>query len=265
MLEKQVPVICPFAKLRNIIFEGQAGSQIWRMDRKEDTPTRLKSDLDLVLFYVAPTDQYLMGTAYTRTEEHHIGSTGERVPHFRQFSDFEITFVWHEVGAVVQQLLDGNLNFLVYVMTPLINYRTKAFDLLRRITAETVAKNCFASIQGMAIYNYRKYIHSNADDTPSRRAKMFRVINFGEHLLRTGQFRFDPVHEVTREMVDAEFQLVPEVDRKAKETVMRHRVPRLARALAESPLPDKPPTKPFREWLLDLRLRYLDNPNDLPL
>ena len=115
------------------LFTTEIGSTIWQMRHP-------KSDTDLFRVYVASTEEILKGTPNTKSK-------------FTQEDNTDIAL--HEIGKVVEQLLKGNFNFLVGVMSPLtvsvIRQPLKRFYLkLEDIVKENVSKNWYHSIHGLA-------------------------------------------------------------------------------------------------------------------
>jgi predicted nucleotidyltransferase len=107
-----------------IIAETNVGSHLWKMQHKD-------SDIDLFQIYVEPTKNILNGTA-------------KKASYFKQKDNHD--YAIHEAEKVVAMLLQGNINFVVGVCSPLINKTTVEFDVLREITMNNLSKNCFHSI-----------------------------------------------------------------------------------------------------------------------
>lgn len=208
-----------------VIAETVIGSHIWNMA----TPD---SDLDLFRIYAEPTTAILNGTATKKSK-------------FIQENGTDIAV--HEVEKVVEQLLKGNMNFLIGVLSPLVVLDTGYLEELRKITLQNLSKNCFHSIYGMAKANYKKYIESGADTSEKRCNKICRFLVWGINILRHNKVSFKPFEGGTPEKV---LELLEE----------------LKHAYEESQLPEKPQEEPFREWLLNLRkdiLHYEENNEEM--
>ena len=203
------------------LFTSTVGSDIWGMRHP-------KSDTDLFRVYVASTEEILKGTANTRSK-------------FIQKDNTDIAL--HEVGKVVEQLLKGNLNFLVGVMSPLTVSvaappLTKFYSDLQNIVKENISKNCYHSIRGLAVHNYKKYIESGKDDSERRCNKILRVLQFGKTLLDTGKFEFKPFRGGVPDDIEVWIGWLNE-------------------AYKYSLLPEMPDETFCRDWLYNLRLYEL--------
>lgn len=196
-------------------FTTEVGSTIWQM-------RHAGSDTDLFRVYVASTEEILKGTANTRSK-------------FIQENDIDIAL--HELGKVTEQLLKGNLNFLVGVMSPIVVEAHNPLMLheLRGIVIDNISKNCYHSIHGLAVHNYKKYIESGKDNSERRCNKILRVLQFGMTLLNTGKFEFKPFSGG----VDYEIEEWIEI---------------LDDAYKSSTLPEKPNESAYRAWLYKIRL-----------
>ena len=194
------------------------GSDIWGMRHS-------KSDMDLFRVYVVSTEDILKGVANTRSK-------------FIQKDNIDIAL--HEIGKVIDQLLKDNMNFIIGVMSPIIVevYNPVLFYELRSIVRRNISKNCYHSIHGMAVHNYRKYVESGLDKSETRCNKILRVLRFGQRLLRENQIVFEPVAGGTPEIVEEELKI-------------------LEIAYKNSKLPEKPNEEEFREWLYNLRIHEL--------
>ena len=200
-------------------FTTMIGSDMWQMRRPD-------SDTDLFRVYVASTEDILKGTADMRSK-------------FIQKDNTDITI--HEIGKVVSMLLKGNLNFIIGVMSPIVVsvHNSELFYELRSIVKRNISKNCYHSIRGFTLHNYKKYIESGLDRSERRCNKVLRVLKFGQRLLQEGRFVFEPVTGGTPEIIERELE-------------------KLEVAYEKSPLPEKPNEEPFREWLFKLRLYELE-------
>lgn len=203
---------------KDIMFETIVGSHAWKMNRPD-------SDIDSFQVYVVPTKDILMGL---KRQNSHF-TAGDR-DQFR-----------HEIGVVIEQLLSGNFNFIVGVMSPEIITNNYGLNLLKHIVVRNLAKNCYNSIHGLAYSNYRKYV-VNRQETGEKLQKrcniIVRTLLFGQNILNGEGVQFTPVKDCAPETVEEEMTKLDE-------------------ALKNSKLPDKPDPNPFREYLYDLRIRNL--------
>lgn len=199
----------------NIIGETIVGSHCWKMEHKN-------SDIDIFQIYVEPTRAILDGTAKKKS-------------YFRQIDDKD--YAIHEAEKTVGMLIQGNINFIVGVLSPKINIAYGTFHELRKITENNLAKNCFHSINGMSIHNQKKFEEAGKM-TDKKWNQLIRVLNFGIRILNGSGAKFEPVENSNRHIFDIK---------------LKH----LKEAYDCSELPEKPNEKPFRDWLYQLRLLYL--------
>ena len=201
------------------VFETIVGSHMWKMQRKD-------SDRDHFVCYAAPTKKILSGELV-----YPVG-----------FSSFahekgEDTSA-HEAQTVVDQLIKGNVNFLWGVMSPVVVKTSRWHKELKEIVKRNLAKNCYNSIHGLAVHNYKKYVESGRDMSEKRCNTIARSALFGAMLLRYGRVEFIPF-----------FGADPE-DAKAM-------IASLDQAYKESELPGRPNEAEFRNWLYRLRIAQL--------
>ena len=203
------------------------GSHVWQMNRPD-------SDIDIFTSYVVPSKDILSGV--NRGYGSHA-SGGLCVG--------EMDTVSHEIGKIVEQLIKGNINFLIGTLSPLVIFeRDDYLSSLKSIIYEHVqTKACTHSIRGLAVHNYKKYIigSDTARDYPlTKKCNLInRTLLFGINLMNTNGFEFKPVTRQTPEDVK---NLLEEFDK----------------SVIASDLPDKTNPEPFREYLLGVRLAELD-------
>lgn len=198
---------------KNILFSTIIGSHVWNMNTE-------MSDTDIFEAYIAPTEDILKGIANTKSK-------------FLQKDRVDIT--QHEIGKIVNQLLKGNVNFIIGVMSPIIEKDSLELYQLKHIVKETISKNCYGSIHGMAQHNFGKYIVSGKDTSERRCNKILRVLRFGKRILNGEGIAFEKVENGTRKKIEEAMIVLDE-------------------AFDNSLLPDKPDEKPFRDWLYQVRL-----------
>ena len=211
----------------NNFFTTTIGSDIWGM-------RHAKSDTDLFRVYVASTEEILKGTWNMKSK-------------FTQKDNIDIAL--HELGKVVEQLLKGNFNFLVGTMSPIVVGAHNPLFLheLREMVRENISKNCYHSIHGLAVHNYKKYIVSGKDDSERRCNKILRVLQFGKDVLDTQphvingrivfntKFAFKPFSGGVPDDIEAWIYQLDE-------------------AYKYSQLPEKPDEEVYRDWLYKIRL-----------
>ena len=205
----------------NIIGKTIIGSNLWRMARKD-------SDTDIYLIYKEPTFKILNGTSGTKSKHYKHPDENNK--------SMIIDVAEHEVGHVVEQLLQGNINAILGVLSDLVEESTPEFDELRYITRTNMAKCCYNSIHGLAIGNFKKFIESGKENTLKRRNVIGRSIEFGTRILEYNCIEFKPVsHNYTKKEIP-----------KAIEG--------LDKAYEVSKLHEYPDETQFRDWLLRVRL-----------
>ena len=200
------------------LFSTLVGSHVWRMNHAE-------SDIDLFVCYVAPSTDFLIGKTHNKSHSSNIDGVD------RSSS---------EIGKVVNQLLKNNINYLIYVLSPRVEFTTPEHKRLVDLTHMNLHKGCLGSINGLAYGMYRRYIEENKGDTQKVRRTILRTLNFGTALLKEG------VVEFTQVLHDVE---IPELD-EAFET--------LDLAYENSVLPEEPLHKDkMIDWLLSVRMQNL--------
>lgn len=206
------------------LFTTTCGSHAWKMNTET-------SDIDLFTVYIVPSKSILDGTNHGHNS------------HFST-SDIEDN-VSHEIGKVINELIKGNINFLVGVLSPIINYQYKSYldDLKELVIFNCQTKACANSIRGLAIHNYKKYIIGSDTakeyDITKKCNSINRNLLFGMNALSGNGFKFIPVKHQTPE--DVKFML-SEFDK----------------SLINSTLSEKTNSESFRKYLLDIRLNELN-------
>lgn len=210
------------------------GSHIWGMNHEH-------SDLDSMAIVAEPADSILDGTAKLQTASLFRSETDHGWP-----VDIHV----HEARRTAEFLERGNVNFLVGVASPIQAHTTPEMEDLRRLLIENPSANCYDSIHGMALHNVARYLgipRRKWDSTikkelilkplPERRcAKFLAYLEFGITLLETGKMRFrkpDRFEWTTDGVLAAVLEL--------------------ERAKANTSLPERPPERLYRDWLLRVR------------
>ena len=210
--------------LTETLFITNVGSHMWSMQ----TPI---SDLDLMVVYQESTRDILEGRLIHKTKP---DKTFER-------DGVLIDQKEQEIGHLVNKLIDGNVNAIWTVCTPLVIKNHPHLNELRRITEENFSKASYASIKGMAISQFKDHI-KRAGVMPEGKAlkTTWRTCEFGQWLLLSNKIRFKPapLEEVT--VSDVEWILDG-----------------LEHAYKNSPLPERPDEKPFRDFLFNVRIDEL--------
>jgi hypothetical protein len=153
------------------------GSHMWQMNHA-------KSDIDLGVIYIAPTNKILRGTAYTES---------------KQLKIEELDVAVHEIGKVVDMLISGNVNFLCIVSSPIIMLETPYLRELKNILNTNLSANTYHSIKGLSMKNYKKYLvdgnlaeGEGIEIFAKKRKIIMRTLNFGIKLLNAEGMVYEP-------------------------------------------------------------------------
>jgi hypothetical protein len=203
-----------------------------------DTP---KSDIDCAIMFIESSQDILRGTADRSSKDF------QKVEDPREYKavlgkKFDLSV--HEAGKVVNMLVKGNVNFVWFVLSPKTYLSTLEFEDLKKLVEGNLSKNIYHSINGMAVSSIKKYFKGKditKDEKLQKRAKIvLRTLRFGISLIRDGLIRFAPAPAgpVTLDEI--------------KETMDV-----LGHAYECSKLPDTVDEKPFRDWLLKVRMAEL--------
>jgi len=188
------------------------GSDIWKMNTKD-------SDKDYFEIYLDSTRNIFRGTPEKLKK---FSNTPEADTHR------------HELQKVIEQLLNGNINFLIAVTSPIVIESTKVFEELREITFRNISKNSFDSIRGMAKHNYIRYILNNDDTSEKRCNKILRQLQFGITLLKYRKLEYKPFTDGTPDLIKKKFI-------------------ELQWEYTQSTIPEKPDEEEFRAFLCRVR------------
>ena len=204
--------------MKEIIGRTMIGSHIWKMNHKD-------SDKDYFEIYSEDIYDILSHVAKYKST-------------FKQSNGIDVHS--HEVSHVVNQVLKGNINFVIGVLSPIIVVRTDEFISLRDLVRRTISKNIYHSIHGMTTGNYIKYIQKADTYTEHKCNQILRAIEFGIKVLQKGKLEFKPYTNGSPD----------EILEKLSELEYSYLV---------SPLKESPPENSLRTWLLFHRIGQLDN------
>lgn len=183
------------------------------------------SDIDSFQIYIVPTRLILDGSAKTKS---------------KCTTSPDKDTASHEVGHVVNELLTGNINFVIGVLSNKVTKTTPDFNELRKITRKNLSKATTKSILGMAVSNYQKYIITEKDDSLKKRRSIMRTLKFGQNLLLNAEIKFLPYNgPATNNDILDNISIL-----QGCEDVSR--------------LPETPNKKEFRDWLYKTRISYLE-------
>jgi len=207
------------------LFTTNVGSHAWSMNNKD-------SDIDVFSVKIASTKHILEGTEFSRSS--HTGNAGSG----------QIDEVTHEIGKVIDELIKGNINFLIGTMSPIVLYQKDDYlhTLKQLIINYCQTKACVHSIKGLAVHNYKKYIVGS--DTareysiPKKCNMINRTLLFGIHIMNGNGFVFAPV---TRQTPQDVINMTQQFDE----------------AVKKSSIPEETSPMPFRNFLFQLRKKEL--------
>jgi hypothetical protein len=225
---------------------------------------RPDSDWDYWVIYQVPSREFLLGRRHDRGHES-SGKFADGMPWDR--SSFEI-------GHHINNLMKNNINHVISVFGPTIDDQethtmtwraNEDKHRLIKIMSENPAKNIYNSVNGMTTKNLNKYFRTGSslhwsyrtngiltgdslDEWMAKRAKKLgqirRMVEFGFRVLTTGNYDFKGVP-----LRDGGYE---------DEQNVRQWQADLSKAYDASELPEKPDTEPFEEFLMELRMGYLD-------
>lgn len=182
---------------------------------------RPDSDYDFYNVYAAPVEGLLDGSVSPKSSH----PPADENNHSHQY---------HEAERVINQLLKGNINDYMGVLGKEQTW-TEDGAALRGLLLANAGKNIVHSTRGIMDNMHRKYIEFDHPE-PKRVNLVCRVAKWTTGLLTKGY-----------------------PDWNAPTTTDPNDIPmymdRLNLAYAQSHLPERPDEKPYREWLLKLRLR----------
>ena len=205
------------------LFVTNVGSHMWSMQ----TPA---SDLDLMLVYQENTRTILEGRKIHNTKPDRTFMQGEMLVDQKE----------QEIGHLINKLIDGNVNAIWTVCTPLVMQDHPYLHELRTITQQNLSKASYASINGMAASQFRDHIKRGKVMPEGKALKTaYRTCEFGITLLLKNKLEFKP----SRECVT-----VSDVEWILKE---------LEYAYTHSQLPERPDEKSFRDLLFKIRMEDL--------
>ena len=205
------------------LFVTIVGSHLWQMQTPE-------SDIDQMLVYQESTRKILEGRPIRNTKPDSAFEQG----------GIPVDQKCQEIGHLVNKLIDGNMNAILTVCSPIVVTDHPYLHELRTITEQNLSKASYASINGMAISQFKDHT-KRAAVLPAGKAlrTTWRTCVFGQTLLLGNKIEFKPVTEDIS-VSDAEWII------KGLESAYTH-----------STLPERPDEKPFRDFLFKIRINNL--------
>ena len=207
----------------NIISRTNVGSHMWGMERPD-------SDLDIFEIYLADTRDILLGKQ-PKSYCYKVGTTED--------------ISGHELGKALQMIMDGNINFVCGVYSPLIIFDSNLFKQFRSIALQNQSQKIYKSVHGMAIHNIK---HLKLEGLTEKKAKtILRTIEFGIEFLNGNGAKFRKYDK----------QLPP--DYRSTICLIEGKLKELDNAKLTSPLPELPENiHVANDWLCKLRIKEYD-------
>jgi predicted nucleotidyltransferase len=205
---------------KDYLFITEVGSRMWGMNKPD-------SDYDLYHVFQQPSSEYLRSSTFEKT----------RAAKSYIYEGKEIDAQYMEIGHLVNLLKKGNVNAIWNVCSPIVHMDSEWLVKLREIIINNLSKSSYASINGMAHSQLNDVIkRATVKDPLKSKATTMRTLQFGVTMLMNHKIEFKPPEdEVTNENIGKWFRLLDV----AKEKSM---------------LPDEVNTKPFEDFLYDIRM-----------
>lgn len=107
--------------------------------------------------------------------------------------DDKLDVHFHEIGKVIDKLIEGNINFIVAIESPEIYVFYDEFYELRNLVERNLNKSIAKSLVGMIEHNWKKYILSGRDLSQKRARRIYRYIKLGENIFKYNQVKFEKI------------------------------------------------------------------------
>lgn len=221
----------------DMLFTTVVGSHMWKMNNPE-------SDVDLAHVFLMPTIDLLSGMPYRANLTH--------LKRIDPVTGVEFDETFQEAGDLVNKLLKGKIDAVWKVCSPIVLNRNqwgtvpRILEELREITMANLSKASYSSIRGMAVSQAADEFKRPRMTSGKGYRTAYRTIQLGIRLFKTGELAFDPV------------EWSPDI------FAVNNALLDLSDAVESSHLPENPDPAPFRKWLLDLRLKNIAWPNNIP-
>lgn len=198
--------IKPNGKL-DVIHKSLWGSHAWGLDHPG-------SDMDYFTVYV-DDPRKLLGLSKGR---HGASIRNKQETH-------KTDEMKHDIGHVAAMLRNMNVNYVIGVMSPAVEYTTPEMKRLQDILRRFPCRDIYKSAMGLADGNFKKYILMREEDTPKKRRLIMRNLLFARRVIEDGVFDFKvvkPDDEFTIEQMGDAFR---DLKKAYEASEMRREVP----------------------------------------
>ncbi len=203
------------------LFKTVVGAHIWSIQHEG-------SDPDVFECYQTPTIDLLRGEGGIRS-------------FFEPKQEGNRDIAKHELQTVVNQLLKGNLNFVLGVMSPIVEQTSPVHKELIDLFKKHPPRNLYHSCRGMAVHNVKLY-QDELDFRPKKVNMILRLLRMGISYLNTGNLFFEP-YKGNRSEIDLLLKSLNEAYKLSK-------------------LEETLPERRLRNILYNARVRDLNEEND---
>ncbi|BDC00097.1 DNA polymerase beta superfamily protein [Saccharolobus caldissimus] len=197
-----------------VLFINVVGSRLYRAERPG-------SDLDLFVVYQFFSSDMLLGKKLPKVKD--------VINDLRK--EYEADITAHEIGSVVYNILDGNINFIEGVFSTINIINWEKLNYLRELAYKNLSKRIIKSIKGLYMSNLGKITNEKV------RSLLCRKIKLALSIIKEGKISFENCNE--KDNLNDLFS-------------------ELQRSIYISPLPQDPLyVKEMEKFLLDLRVSNL--------
>jgi predicted nucleotidyltransferase len=227
------------------------------------------SDIDIRCCHIEDTKSFF-----------HLSAPSDIIQWKSEIKGVEIEFESMEILKTIGLAMGNNSNILEHIFSKnLLTTEPREFLSLKKLAKESISKVVYNPYNGMAEFNYRKFIESMNPTYDDKLVKKYlyvmRAYLVGTHALLTGEIEpnirfhlkkewgYDSAEDkkLVRELIDkkedAEYQVAALDHKQCREAIARMKASMMI-AKMESKLPEKPANREaWDDFLLNVRLRNL--------
>lgn len=216
------------------------------------------SDLDLKAIHIEAT-RNLLGLAPKK----------EVFDRLEVIEGVEIDYTSNELRGVLSGIVAGNGNYIERVLGALIAHSAPQLEELRQLVPSVLSQRVHRHYRGFAM-SQRKAFEEADEPMAKKLLYVLRTALTGTHLLRTGELRVDltttadeygfpEAHDLIEAKKEGERTVLPARERDLWSGRLDKLFALLDDAKSSSTLPEEADASPLEEWLVDIRVRGLDN------